>query len=58
MTVIYEILIVMIVMHCKDMHIMFVRIERVDPMFAMLVLWTIVVSGNVVMNSSNMSVLV
>ena len=48
----------MIVMHGEDMQIMFVRIERVDPMFAMLVLWTIVVSDNVVMNSSNMSVLV
>ena len=31
-------LIVMIVMHGEDMHVMFVRIEQVDPMFAVLVL--------------------
>jgi hypothetical protein len=30
----------MIVMHGKDMHEMFARIEQVDPMFAVWVLWT------------------
>ena len=30
----------MLVMHGEDMHVMFVRIEQVDPMFAVLVLWT------------------